>query len=443
MKKLFLTALAALAVTGAFAQQTVVKIHRSNGTIETYNSQDISKITFEKQSLDPADAEAVDLGLSVKWGTCNLGATTPEGFGDYFAWGETAPKQEYNENTYAYYNLDWGTISHIGYEISNTRYDAAKAILGDDWRMPTQPEWRELVQSCTWEWSYRNGTTGFNVTGPNGNSIFIPCAGRLYDNGSSNRNGYENVSGFYWTSTLAEDNDYNYRIYRASLSQSLYGAEGYDVPEIGMSIRPVKGAFVETDDEPETGPMDMVDLGLSVKWASHNVGAEAAEKPGKYYSWGMVKTQAMYGDNAYPYFLGNDMYTDLGADIKGTQYDVATVRWGEGWRMPSKAEMQELVDQCTWTWGNYKGQNGYTVKGPNGNTIFLPAGGMMGVEGLISGTPGDYFYEQMGYYTSSEEKPSTYYPCPHSRYIIKMKKDSYKVDDTFKSIGILVRPVHK
>lgn len=443
MKKFIFAALAAVATMGICAQQTVVKIHRTNGTVETINSDELEKITFEKESSSPENPEVVDLGLSVKWASANLGANAPEKYGDYFAWGETETKSEYSSSNYQYYNLEWGSITRIGYEISGTRYDAAKTRLGGDWRMPTHQEWAELVQNCTWEWTYLNGNTGFKVTGPNGNSIFLPAAGRLYDNNSSQQNGYENISGFYWTSTLAEDDEYNYRAYRASLTQGLYSSDGYDVPEIGMSIRPVQGKLAETDPEPEPGPMDMVDLGLSVKWASHNVGAEAPEKPGNYYSWGMVKTQPLYGDAAYPYFEGDDIYTNIGADIKGTKYDVATIRWGEGWRMPTKAEMEELVNECAWSWTNYEGQYGYKVTGPNGNTIFLPAGGMMGVEGLMQADPNDYFYQQTGYYTSSEEKPSTMYPTAHSRYIIKMSKDKYKVDDTFKSIGILVRPVHQ
>lgn len=442
MKRQLLTALAAAAICGAWAQQTVVKIHRANGSIETIPSEEVTKITFEEYTGEISEGqEAVDLGLSVKWGSCNLDALSPEQYGGYYAWGETETKDRYFADTYKYYDLEWSTIEKIGYDIAGTRYDAATAKLGGEWRIPSHEEWKELVQSCNWEWTSINDVTGFRVTGPNGNSIFLPNAGRLYDKDGQARNGYENISGFYWTSNVAEDDDVNYRIYRASLSKSLYSADGYDVPEIGMSIRPVQGSLEETDPEPEPGPMDMVDLGLSVKWASHNVGAEKASKPGKYYSWGCIKTQDLYGDAAYKYFEGDDIYTDLGEDISGSQYDVATKRWGEGWRIPTKAEMEELVNECVWNWTSLDGQNGYKVTGPSGNYIFLPAAGMMGTEGLVNATT-DFYYDQTGYYTSSVEKPTTYYPTPHSRYIIKMSQKSYKVDDTFKSIGILVRPVH-
>lgn len=444
MKKILLTLTLATLTLAGFSQKTVVKVHQSNGSVTTFDSEQVTKITFEEASEDPEEVQAIDLGLSVKWASANVGATRPESFGGYYAWGETQEKDVYNETTYKYYNLEWQTITKIGIEISGTQYDAAKKQMGNDWRIPTQAEWKELVENCTWTHGTVNGVTGFTVEGPNGNSIFLPCAGRLYDNGSSDRNGYENVSGFYWTGTLAEDNEYNYRIYRASLSPSLYAADGYDVPEIGMSIRAVQGTRdnEETDPEPEPGPMNMVDLGLSVKWGGHNVGAAKPSEVGNYYSWGCNKVQTLYGDAAYPHYNAEtEMYDDLGQDISGTRYDVATVRWGEGWRIPTKAELEELVNECVWTWTTLDGHYGYNVQGPSGNSIFLPLGGMMGAEGLMQGSFGDIL-GFVGYYTSSTEKPSVYSPSPHSRFCLKLKSDSHKVDDTFKSIGILVRPVH-
>ena len=442
MKKFIFSILAAVTAICAFPQHNVVKLHHTNGSISTFNADEISKITFEEENDDPGMTQAVDLGLSVKWASCNIGATRPEGYGDFYAWGETETKQVYNNTTYKFYNLEWGTVTKIGQDITATQYDVAKRKLGDEWRMPTRDEWVELLRNCSVESTVVNGTSGFRVTGPNGNSIFLPSAGRLYDKEGQPQNGYENISGFYWTSCVAEDDEYNYRIYRASLSPSLYGCDGYDVPEIGMSVRAVQGSVAETDPEPEPGPMDMVDLGLSVKWASHNVGAAKASEPGNYYSWGTTKVQSMYGDAAYPYYnADNDDYTDIGEDISGTRYDVATVRWGEGWRIPTKAEIEELTEKCTWAWTGEDGKMGYKVTGPNGNSIFLPAAGMMGTEGLVQAQPGDIL-GHVGYYTSSVQKPSRY-GSPHSRYCLKLKNNSHLVDDTFKSIGILVRPVHK
>ena len=131
----------------------------------------------------------VDLGLSVKWATCNVGATSPEEYGDYFSWGETSPKAEYTEGNSLTYGKDMSDISGI--------YDAATANWGGTWRMPTFDELNELRKRCTWTWTTQNGVNGYKVIGPSGASIFLPAAGgrsrsSLYDAGSC---------GFYWSST--------------------------------------------------------------------------------------------------------------------------------------------------------------------------------------------------------------------------------------------------
>ena len=109
----------------------------------------------------------VDLGLSVMWATCNIGANSPEEYGDYFAWGEAETKPEYTyENSVTY-----GTDNYIF-------HDAAVENWGGSWRMPTSDEYRELIGKCTWLWTSINGTKGYKVTSKkNGNSIFLPAAG--------------------------------------------------------------------------------------------------------------------------------------------------------------------------------------------------------------------------------------------------------------------------
>ena len=153
--------------------------------------------------------EYVDLGLSVKWATCNVGATTPEGYGDYFAWGETTPKTTYDWSTYKYCNGTWNTMtkyctdSYYGTVDNKTTLeltdDAAHVNWGGSWRMPTKAEQDELIYNCTWTWTTQNRVNGYKVTSKkNGNSIFLPAAGYrnnslLYDAGSR---------GFYWSSSL-------------------------------------------------------------------------------------------------------------------------------------------------------------------------------------------------------------------------------------------------
>lgn len=148
--------------------------------------------------------EYVDLGLSVKWATCNVGADNPEDYGQYFAWGETSPKNEYTVDNYQHWNdADgngiWGYgESTINSDISgDAQYDAATTNWGGGWRMPTREECQELVDYCEWEWTQVNGINGARVTGPNGSCIFLPAAG--YRNGSSLGNvGYY---GGFWSST--------------------------------------------------------------------------------------------------------------------------------------------------------------------------------------------------------------------------------------------------
>ena len=153
--------------------------------------------------------EAVDLGLSVKWATFNVGATSPEDYGDYFAWGETEPKETYSWATYK-----WGTSSNLtkynttdGKTTLDPEDDAAKVLWGGYWRMPSKEEVDELTQQCTWIWTTHNNVNGYKVTGPNGNSIFLPAAG--YKGAGPTYPAGED--GLYWTSTL-EKGHFSYLI---------------------------------------------------------------------------------------------------------------------------------------------------------------------------------------------------------------------------------------
>ena len=139
----------------------------------------------------------VDLGLSVCWAGWNVGASSPEGYGNNYAWGETTTKDNYTHISYQYYN---GGYIDIGSNISGTQYDAARAQWGGSWRLPTKAEFQELKGRCTWTWTTYNNVNGYKVTGPNGNSIFLPAAGyrngtELYSRGSH---------GYYWSGSLTE-----------------------------------------------------------------------------------------------------------------------------------------------------------------------------------------------------------------------------------------------
>lgn len=157
--------------------------------------------------------EYVDLGLSVQWATCNVGATKPEEYGDYFAWGETESKEVYDWSTYkwcsgSYYTLTkYCTSSSYGTVDNKTTLDlsddAARANWGGNWRMPTRAEQGELREQCTWTWSSQNGVNGYKVTSKiNGKSIFLPAAG--YRRSSSLL--VAGIYGDYWSSSLDPGN---------------------------------------------------------------------------------------------------------------------------------------------------------------------------------------------------------------------------------------------
>lgn len=118
--------------------------------------------------------EWVDLGLSVKWATCNVGASSLSAYGNYYAWGETRTKSEYNYSNSVTYEKSMGDIA------GSSQYDAARANWGSSWRLPTKAEFQELINNCTWTWTSQGGHNGYKVTGKNGNSIFLPAAGWRY-----------------------------------------------------------------------------------------------------------------------------------------------------------------------------------------------------------------------------------------------------------------------
>ena len=172
----------------------------------------------------------VDLGLSVCWAGWNVGASSPEGYGNYYAWGETSTKTNYTKDSYQYYN--GSDYVNIGSNISGTRYDVARAQWGGNWRMPTKVEYQELLDKCAWLWAVFNGVNGYKVTGPNGNSIFMPAAGyreTVYSESAG-------VGGCYWGATINDSN--------ASEAYGLYFSKENvgrlcDYREGGCVVRPV------------------------------------------------------------------------------------------------------------------------------------------------------------------------------------------------------------
>ena len=214
------------------------RTENEKGTLVSTTPQIIKRSTFgvlknidskvQEWKSNVVEPEYVDLGLSVKWATFNVGATRPEEYGDYFAWGETEPyyssqdpltwkdgkSSGYDWPSYKF-ELGTGWEGPFSKYVTNSKYgtvdnktvldpkdDAAHVNWGGRWRMPTDAEWTELRDNCTWTWATEDGVSGRKVTGPNGKSIFLPAAG--YRNGPYLYGA--GAYGYYWSSSL--DTDY-------------------------------------------------------------------------------------------------------------------------------------------------------------------------------------------------------------------------------------------
>ena len=466
MKTRLITLLIAITtIIGSAYAQKKIEVYKNGEVVYSEYITDIDSIKFKEQTAPLPNTENgheyVDLGLpsGIKWATCNVGADSPEGYGDYFAWGETQPKSYYDLSTYKYCNGSYDTMTKYctksGYGTVDNKTtlelsdDAARVNWGGNWRMPTKAEQDELRDSsnCTWTWTTQNGVKGYKVTSVrNGNSIFLPAAGYIGPNGLS----YAGGDGTYWSSSLYTDNcNYAYFLFFTSIgvgwchdwygygrcggksvravcdpsvcTVSVSATEGGTAKasksqvghnaQVTLTATPnegyvfvnwtVNGEVVSTKN-PYTATItvntefvanfftpEYVDLGLSVKWATCNVGATTPEDYGDYFAWGETEPKEYYYWDSYKYCNG-DQYSmtkyctdsEYGTvDNKTTlelSDDAARVNWGGKWRMPTKAEQDELsnTSNCTWTWTTQNGVTGYKVTSKkNGNYIFLPAAG--------------------------------------------------------------------
>ena len=186
-----------------------------------------------------------------------------------------------------------------------------------------------------------------------------------------------------------------------------------------------------------------IDLGLpsGTKWACCNVGADKPEAYGGYYAWGETEEKTVYNEVTYQYCTGEDAdgdgmydknsgYQDLGSDIAGTLYDVAQVKWGDSWLMPSLSQFKELLDNSTSTWTTREGVYCRQFTGRNGGTIFLPAAGSRRHDNINSAG-------SFGYYWSSTQYPS-YSNCA---YVLGFNSDGATRYYYGRFCGLLVRPV--
>ena len=399
--------------------------------------------------------EYVDLGLSVKWATCNVGATKAEGYGGYFAYGETTSKKNYTWETYKHGSgssrLDkYNSVD--GKDVLDAADDAATANWGGNWRMPTKAEVQELMTKCKWEWTTVNGTQGYKVISKtNGNYIFLPGCSYFSFSSRSDSGPYGN----YMTSTLHDD---NINVYKLGFNPQAKPVCNSYSRIFGYSVRPVLGDRKATTSAAKSsstssktsttaktsttsstssssassysnatavGSHAYVDMGLSVKWATCNVGATKPEDYGSYFAWGETITKDRYDRANYEWENKKYLKTILSASD-----DVAKMKWGGQWRMPTMAELEELLKNCKWDWVTRSGVQGYHVVSKiNGNSIFLPAAG---------DRVGDSIYdrgEQVELWSSSRSKSGAY-------YMVKAINKNLLMDSEYTYFGRSVRPVH-
>ena len=182
----------------------------------------------------PEATDLVDLGLSVKWRAWNLGATKPEEFGDFYAWGEVDTKEKYQADTYKWSDATFEKMTKYNATDGLTKLsaadDAAAVKLGGKYRMPTAEEFKELRDKCTWEYGTLNDVAGYKVSATNGNSIFLPLCGMRYEDNRLHKD-----YGLYWSSTLNAE-----KAHGTALSLKNGEVKEYDIQRfVGFSIRPV------------------------------------------------------------------------------------------------------------------------------------------------------------------------------------------------------------
>ena len=504
--------------------------------------------------------EIVDLGLSVKWASCNVGASKPEEYGNYYAWGDISPMREltgWRDYPYCYFEEPNGGVV-FKYNVTSSSYydgkrildlhdDAAHMSLGDKWRTPTWAELLELRDLCTWEWTSQNGIIGCKVTGPSGNSIFLPAGGDYCNIGDPPLLG---SAVYLWSSSLCGitslQSSESYYLLSLSNSQSNYLRLYKALRYMGMSIRPVYAdptipegnVFIDktalqlsvgqteglrffvipegeslvsannvtwsssnesvatvsaglvrgiaagsaiitgvtgngktatckvTVTQPySVATPEAIDLGLSVKWASFNLGASSPEEYGDYYAWGEIETyyEDGYAQSESPvwksgkssgYYWSSYKWCRLESpQLYFTKYcldpekglngyvdshlkllpedDAAQIKLGGKWRMPTIGEMKELIEMCTWERSSMNGIGGRRVTGPNGNSIFLPAAGFRRSTQL-------YYLGQDGEYWTSSLLEESVSVRAYSLYFGYYLMD-WEIED--RNVGLSIRPV--
>ena len=396
----------------------------------------------------PIDDRIVDLGLTKNWAKWNIGAQAEGDYGWLVTWGASE---------------HYGTPYSGSGDISYSENDIAHNEWGGQWCMPSEEDFMELIENCTAEYKVDDATGHAGILFSRlGKSVFIPFAG--YSNESSRKN--SGVGAYLWTNYASVFQAHGLVMTSPLLppfyqATSQYSDQHFSVRAVCPAGRDEIIPDGQTDPQdpddpqeqqsnlPESTPKGVkaVDLGLTsgTLWSNMNLGATDSLSAGGYYSWGELSSDKNnnYLITNYSYYA-NDQYIRFEAATGGplyfagdANYDAATSAWGENsscrWEVPTKVQIQELIDECDWTWNVSNNVSGYFVKSKkNNNKIFIPASSFYAGRGKSSGA--------IGYYWSSTLVPYNNESFERA-YCLKFEEGSQKTSEHVRADGLTIRPI--
>ena len=417
--------------------------------------------------------EYVDLGLPSGnlWAKCNLGASSPEQYGDYYAWGEVEPKQVYTNSNHKWYKEGAPSLGFTKYNNEDGKLslenedDAVIQKLGNGWRTPTLADFRELTNQkyTTIKKTTLNGVAGYQITSKkNGKSVFIPCAGFKNSEKPQTRAISDDEEVAICMTNLRRIDYQVFNAWSFAFEQDRIGRYGKRRPD-GISVRPVKGPGMPI-------PNNCVDLGLAsgLLWAKYNIGTTEPTQLGNYYAWGETSPKKKYYSDNYKYYIwkGDDLkriskYNEEdGKTVLDLEDDAARANLGVGYRIPTKADWEELLEDCKWEAvtttlseiidpSQKKVIARWKVTGPNGNSIVLPTTSGFKADGWGVQPDYDIYYTTANLYPPADELSNEYkyQKAVALTWPMFAKETSSEgiEEPSFKSIfrdfGVVVRPV--
>lgn len=414
--------------------------------------------------------EYVDLGLPSGnlWAKCNLGASSPEAYGDYYAWGEVEPKQEYTKSNHKWYKEGAPSQGFTKYNNEDGKLtlededDAVIQKIGNGWRTPTLADFRELTNQkyTTIEKTTLNGVAGYQITSKkNKKSIFIPCAGFKNSEKPQTRAISDDEEVAVCMTNLRRIDNMVYNAWTFAFQNDRIGRYGKRRPD-GISIRPVKGPGVPV-------PNNCVDLGLAsgLLWAKCNLGTTEPTELGDYYAWGETSTKKKYYSDNYKHFKIDGGIKVLkynekdGKTVLDLNDDAARANIGAGYRIPTKEDWEELLEDCKWEAvtttlseiidpSQTKVIARWKVTGPSGNSIVLPMTSGFRGDGWGVQPDNDTYYTTANLYPADELSDKDKYQKAVALTWPMFAKETSSggiKEPSFKSIyrdfGVVIRPV--